>query len=173
MSVALAATSSSARCARRARKCSLEQQVLGRIAGDASSGNSDELAPASRARSRQSRDLGRVAVDVADAGFDLGQRDAQRAAMLELSRSRYGARPSQNSANWRSAGSSADGDPQQVAPGERDDARRARRGARITAWPACTERGVERARLVLGQRPQPGGGAAFRRTARRCPAPSA
>ena len=54
----------------------LEQQVLGRVAGDAELGEERELrAGLARARELLAH-LGLVAGDVADGGVDLGERDA-------------------------------------------------------------------------------------------------
>jgi hypothetical protein len=59
-----------------AQEALVQQQVLGRVPGEGELGKHDELS-AGGARLRCERlDLGRVAVDVADHGVHLGERNA-------------------------------------------------------------------------------------------------
>ena len=56
----------------------LKQQVLGRVAGERQLGEGHQLGAEARARSRQAISS-HVALEVADGGIDLGQRDPEAA----------------------------------------------------------------------------------------------
>ena len=155
-----------------AQEVLLEQQVLGRVAGERQLGEQHELgARLARARSMRRADLRLVARDVADDGVDLGEREAQR-------------RPCAGSSAI-SRGAATRASLRELA--QRRVARRGRRGSRrrqasaMTPWcPAAArgsrpgragERRVERARAVLRAAAAPAGGPRRCRTAaRRCPA---
>ncbi len=66
------------RLARRLEEVLLEQQVLRRVAGDRELGEEHELGALVAGARDPLADLARVALEVADAGVDLGERDAQR-----------------------------------------------------------------------------------------------
>ena len=65
------------RLARVGEEVLLQQQVLGRVAGDGQLGEEDQLRARAFARGAVLADLRLVAGDVADDGVDLGQRDPQ------------------------------------------------------------------------------------------------
>ena len=147
----------------------LEQQVLGRVAGDASSGKSTSSAPGVARALDVLADLRRVAGDVADGGFDLGEREAQRSRHARIIAVDAPPEPGLGErAQLRVVGRvtrsrcrQASGD-HPLVPGRR---------ARITAWPAGRERGSNGpADASLERRSARPCGAESIDRARRCPA---
>ena len=119
----------------------LEQQVLGRVAGERQLGEDDELRARRARRGDLAGDLRLVAGDVADDGVDLRERD--RAAGRS---SRRGPGPSQYSMNVRRAGSSGAFASRRCVAVTAATARAgSSRCCTITACPAATSAGVGRA----------------------------
>ena len=64
----------------------LQQQVLGRVAGDRQLGEGGDVAPSASARRERGEDALDVAVEVADPRVDLGGGDAQDGHVISVGR---------------------------------------------------------------------------------------
>ena len=173
MSVASGRERGRAARARRARKCSLEQQVLGRVAGDAPArGTATSSAPASRARSRYSRRAAprcrrcrRRRGRAGRARGAAGRPCARIIALALLAPDARATRPRTRAAPGRWAR----GPRSRCRQAARDDPAGARTRREDHGLAGLRQRGVERARPRRWRASAaPAAAAACRRRARRC-----